>query len=44
MDAGFQILTDPQVADASKRMANGILGWSLILALLFAGAVAAIPI
>ena len=44
LDAGFEVLADPQVAEASRVMGNRIIGWSLILGLVFAGVVAVIPL
>jgi len=44
LDTGFQIVANPLVAEASLRMGYRILGWSLVLGLVFAGLVAAIPL
>lgn len=44
LDGGFSVVNDPQVADASRRMGLRVTGYSLLMGLLFAGLVAAIPI
>jgi hypothetical protein len=44
LDAGFQVLSDPQVTEASRRMGNRIVAWSLILGFASAAAVTAIPL
>lgn len=44
LDGGFNVVADPQVAEASRRMGFRIILYSLLLGLLFAGLVAAVPL
>lgn len=44
LDAGFQVVADPKVAEASGRMGTRITAWSLLLGLAFGAAIVAIPL
>jgi len=44
LSGGFQVVTDPRVAEASRRMANRILALSLLAGLAYAAVITAIPL
>jgi hypothetical protein len=44
LSGGFHVVSDPQVADASRRMGRRIIAVSLLAGLAYASVIAAIPL